>query len=66
LQPSRFVVSAAKPAVVFIPAGFANGLMSLTADTLIIVFSTATVAESRNDDCRYPARYWDIWNVTER
>ena len=62
----RFVLSAVKPTVVFIPAGYANGFMSLTQDTLLAFFSTATVEESRSDDVRYEARYWDIWHVEER
>lgn len=62
----RFVLSAEKPAVLFIPRGYANGFMSLTDDTRIAFFSTATVEESRSDDVRYDARHWDIWTVAER
>jgi dTDP-4-dehydrorhamnose 3,5-epimerase-like enzyme len=62
----RFVLSANRPAVLFIPPGYANGFMSLTADTRLIFFSTSTLEESQEDDIRYDARYWDIWNVTER
>jgi dTDP-4-dehydrorhamnose 3,5-epimerase-like enzyme len=58
-----FVLEAARPAVVAIPAGYANGFMSLTADTLAVFFSTATLEESLEDDIRYDARYWDIWQV---
>lgn len=62
----RFILSAQKPVVLFIPAGYANGLMSLTSDAKIVVFSTASVEESKNDDIRYDARYWDIWSAIER
>jgi dTDP-4-dehydrorhamnose 3,5-epimerase len=62
----RFVLSATKPAVLFIPPGYANGSMSLTEDARIVVFSTATVEESRGDDIRFDARYWDVWTVEER
>ena len=62
----RFVLSSARPAVVYIPAGYANGFMSLTADAKLMFFSTATLAESRDDDIRFPARYWDVWGVEER
>ncbi len=62
----RYVLSARKPAVLYIPAGYANGFMSLTEDALLIFFSTASVEESRGDDVRYDARYWDIWQVIER
>ena len=65
-QPFRAVLCAEKPAVLYIPAGYANGFMSLTADTKILFFSTSTLEESRGDDMRYPARYWDIWTVEER
>lgn len=65
-QIHRYVLSAKKPAVLYIPAGYANGFMSLTADTQLMFFSTSTVEESRNDDIRYDSRYWDIWHVIER
>ena len=66
LQVHRFVLSAEKPAVLSIPAGFANGSMSLRDGTAICYFSDATVEESRSDDFRYPARTWNPWHVAER
>jgi dTDP-4-dehydrorhamnose 3,5-epimerase len=65
-QVHRFVLSANKPAVLYIPQGFANGFMSLTADTKLVFFSTSTVEESRADDVRYDSRYWDAWQIIER
>jgi dTDP-4-dehydrorhamnose 3,5-epimerase-like enzyme len=62
----RYVLSAQKPALLYIPAGFANGAMTLTADTKLIYFSTASLEESRADDIRYDARYWDPWQVEDR
>ena len=66
LYVHRFVISAAMPAILCIPDGFAHGYMTLTSDTKLMFFSTATLEESTNDDFRYDARYWDIWNVVER
>jgi dTDP-4-dehydrorhamnose 3,5-epimerase len=66
LKVERFVLSSAKPSVLYIPAGYANGFMSLTADALLYYFSTATIDESRGDDVRYSARHWDCWQVEER
>jgi dTDP-4-dehydrorhamnose 3,5-epimerase len=62
----RYVLSARKPSVLCIPPGYANGFMSLTKDAKLLVFSTLSLEESKNDDVRYPARYWDIWAVPER
>ncbi len=62
----RFVLSAHRPAVLYIPPGYANGFMSLEENTTIIFYSTATLDQSAKDDVRYDARYWDIWQVVER
>jgi dTDP-4-dehydrorhamnose 3,5-epimerase-like enzyme len=62
----RYVLSAQKPAVLYVPAGYANGFKSLTSDAIVMFFSTATVEASRGDDVRYDAHYWDPWSVVER
>ena len=66
LKVSRYVLSAAKPRVLLIPAGYANGFMSLTDDARLMFFSSSTLAESEGDDIRFDARYWDAWTVEER
>lgn len=65
-QVHRHVLSSQKPSVLFIPAGYTNGFMSLTEDAKLMFFSTATVEESRNDDIRFESRHWDPWQVVER
>jgi dTDP-4-dehydrorhamnose 3,5-epimerase len=62
----RYVLSANKPTILYIPAGYANGFMSLTNDAILVFFSTASLEESRGDDVRYEARYWNPWEVVER
>jgi len=66
LSVVRHVLSAAAPRVLYIPAGYANGFMSLTDDARLMFFSTSTLDESKNDDIRYEARLWDIWTIEER
>jgi len=66
LKVNRFVLSDINPSVLFIPAGYANGFMSLTPDTKIIFYSTSSLDDSLSDDYRFDARYWDIWKVEER
>ena len=62
----RHVLSERSPAVLFVPAGYANGFMSLTEDTKILFFSTSSLEDSAGDDIRYDARHWDPWTVEER
>lgn len=65
-EVKRFTLSGKNPSVLYIPAGYANGSMSLTDDTKIMVFSTSTLDESLKDDFRFPARLWNPWGVEER
>jgi dTDP-4-dehydrorhamnose 3,5-epimerase-like enzyme len=66
LPIARHVLSDRSPAVLYLPAGYANGFMSLTADAKILFLSTSTLADSLNDDIRWDAHYWDPWHVEER
>ena len=62
----RLIVSASKPQIVHIPAGCATGFMSLTDDAHVIFFSTTTTEEAKDDDFRFPADMWNIWDVEAR
>ena len=66
LPVHRFVLSAQKPGILHIPKGYANGFMNLTEDAKLMFFSDATVEESRDDDIRLHAHYWDPWTIIER
>jgi len=66
LPVQRFVLSAHSPAILFIPPGYANGNMSLTADAKAIFFSTSNLDESKDDDIRFDARFWNPWRIEER
>lgn len=66
LVPHRHVLTAKKPSVLLIPPGYANGIMTLSAETIVCVFSSSSVEDSRGDDYRFPSRFWDIWGVEER
>jgi dTDP-4-dehydrorhamnose 3,5-epimerase-like enzyme len=62
----RFVLDASNPSVLSVPAGYANGAMSLAPQTKLLYLSDADLDTSMGDDIRFPARYWDPWQVTER
>jgi len=59
----RYHLSEEDPQILFVPPGYANGFKILVPDTKILFFSTATLADSKNDDFRFPFDYWgtDIW-----
>ncbi|SRR5258708_33736728 len=58
----RFILSEKTPAILCIPAGYANGFRSLEKSTQIIFFSASTLAQSKKDDYRFPPEYFgDVW-----
>jgi len=66
LPVMRYVLSDVAPSVIYMPAGYVNGFMSLTEGGKLIFFSTSALQDSLNDDIRFPARYWDPWHIEER
>jgi dTDP-4-dehydrorhamnose 3,5-epimerase len=62
----RYVLSAQKPSVLYVPPGYANGFMSLTPDLKLMIFSTASLEESQGDDFRYDANHWNVWDIAQR
>jgi len=65
-QIHKYVLSADKPAVLWIPEGYANGAKTLEQGTKLMYFSTSTWEESRGDDYRFPYDYWNPWEVEKR
>jgi dTDP-4-dehydrorhamnose 3,5-epimerase len=62
----RFSIDSESHSAIFIPAGYANGLMSLTSDAEFTVISSATLDESKGDDYRFPFDYWKVWDIEQR
>ena len=58
-----FILSAEKPSVLWIPANYANGFMTLQEDTRVIFFSTLTIQETKHDEIRFPYDKWNIWHI---
>jgi dTDP-4-dehydrorhamnose 3,5-epimerase-like enzyme len=59
----RYTLDATLPAVLAIPAGYANGAMSLLPGTRLMYLSDVTLEDSLDDDYRFPPRHWDPWHV---
>jgi len=51
---------------VHISKGFANGSMSLEANSELLIFSNSSIKESLKDDIRYDAEYWNPWIISSR
>lgn len=60
------VMTADSPGILFIPGGYANGFMSLTADAKVILFSDFTLEQSKEDDIRFDSHRWNPWEEFRR
>lgn len=65
-QINRYVLSDKKSGILVIPQGYANGFMTLTPDTKVMFFSDRSVEQSKGDDYRYDAYYWNPWKIVPR
>lgn len=61
-----WILSSEKPQIICIPKGYANGTMTLTKNTKILVFSSLSLEESKSDDYRFPSDYWNPWEILPR
>ena len=62
----KFVLTAKKPSILYIPSGYAHGFKTLSTDTKIMFFSTSTLKDSVDDDYRFDAYKWNPWEIVER
>ena len=60
--PEIFYLGERKPGILLVPGGYANGIQNLKEGSRLMVFSSSTVEESKNDDFRIEWDFWDIWN----
>ncbi len=59
LRVESYRLSADEPAVLALPAGYAIGIRSVTIGSKVMVFSDKTLAESKNDQLRWPEAMWE-------
>lgn len=62
----RFVLSAGSPSILVVPAGYVNGFKTLSADAIVLIFSSLVLEDSQSDDYRFPYDYWNPWHVEPR
>jgi len=66
--PTTYILHSAKPSILKIPAGYANGFKALEDNTTIIFFSSSSLEESKGDDFRFAWDFFgkEIWNTKNR
>lgn len=65
-QVHKFVLSAHEPTILHIPGGYANGIKVLEPNTKVVIFSTSSVEESKQDDFRFAPDHWgsSVWELS--
>lgn len=60
LEVESVILKASESKVLHIPAGYANGIMSLEKDSQLLSMSTLPLAMVHEDDVRYDRKNWNI------
>lgn len=61
LTAEIFILSDKESKVICIPEGFANGIKANEPNSILMVFSDKTLAESINDSWKYDNKLWMNW-----
>jgi dTDP-4-dehydrorhamnose 3,5-epimerase len=57
-KPEFITLDANSPKALFVPAGYANGIFTLSKDAEVLVFSSSSLEDSVADDFRFPLDTW--------
>lgn len=58
----EYILSAEKSEILYVPAGYANGIKSLENNSNLLVFSSHSLAQAKRGSYRYEADKWYNWN----
>lgn len=58
LSPEFYTLNANAPSVLVVPGRYANGIKSNELNSKLLVFSSLSLKEAKEDDYRYPNTYW--------
>lgn len=64
LPKEKFILSSNEPTILCVPGGNANGFQALELNSLLMVYSDVTVAESTKDDFRFSLSQWE-WETAQ-
>lgn len=60
LSVERFVLSASKPQILHVPAGYVTGSVNLNEDAILMIFSSGRIEDAKMDDYRFTVDTWPI------
>ncbi len=68
LEWKEYTLLSSVPKVLFVKKGYYNGFVSLSDDSLLVVYSSSKMQESKEDDYRLPFDYLGkkIWEINHR
>ena len=61
LPVEKYILNDRKSRILMIPAGYANGIKALEPNSKLLVFSSQTLEDAKNDDCRFEKDMWYDW-----
>jgi dTDP-4-dehydrorhamnose 3,5-epimerase len=60
LMPTYYALSADNPCVLCVPGGYANGLKANSLNAQLMVFSSSSLEDAKDDEFRFDSDYWEF------
>ena len=60
LLPTYYALSADNPCVLCVPGGYANGLKANSTNAQLMVFSSSSLEDAKDDEFRFEVNYWEF------
>lgn len=61
LEPTTFTISSNEFKVLYVPGGYASGIIATKPNSKLMIFSNFTTQESKEDDYRFDKSLWYKW-----
>ena len=65
LDVKEFILSATTSAILMIPSGYANGIKALEEGSKLLVFSSNTLEDGKDDNYRFDKDLWYDWDKSK-
>lgn len=62
LEPELYTLNESSHEVLYIPHGYANGIIAIEPNSVLMIFSDHSLEDCKDDNIRLDSNLWIDWN----